>query len=243
MRTAILLLLVACSTSTNDNFVNPPPGPPATCTTIAALPGCDQGSLSFSCTADRPDDGDANLVCSNGTAGPAGTTQFCCAPFSQEFSDCVVDTRIAGCGGTSMGFACGATSPSDADPTIACGAGLPGNRYCCNTTAVPPTCAVDPTVAQCTGLAIGYSCVDGDAPDANDPELACAQEGPGSFCCIPFPQSAPRCVEDDLGPGCATGKYGFRCELFATPEDDDPALACVQAMATQGETGFCCDLK
>lgn len=202
---AVLAALAACSSSTTDNFTNPPPGPPATCAQIASLPGCDNGSLSFACgSADRPDGTyvdpdtgvtqiDTNLVCSNGTPGAGSSTLYCCAPFAQSDTDCVPDEAIADCGGTAMGFACTADGvmPTDADPTIACSAAVTGGsdapRYCCNTAAIPPTCAAD-TGVTCTGGAVGYACLTGASPlDAGAPLTCIGAAAPGSgntgFCC------------------------------------------------------------
>ena len=192
-----LILLAGCQVTTTDNFVNPPPGPPDSCTAIASLPGCDQGSISYSCASDRPDDGDANLVCSNGTPGALGAQLYCCAPFAQYDSACAPDPTLAGCGGVAMGFRCTGegdppTTPSDADPTIACSAAIAdggANRYCCNTAAPIATCAVDPSMA-CTGIAVGYSCAGSDAPFPTgftctaQPAAAAGQTG---YCCMPSP--------------------------------------------------------
>ena len=76
---ALGLAVAACTTQTKDNFTNPPPGPPSSCTQVTALEGCTAGSLSFSCTSDRPDDGDTDLVCDDGAPGVAGATVFCCS--------------------------------------------------------------------------------------------------------------------------------------------------------------------
>jgi hypothetical protein len=181
----ITLLLAGCQVSTTDNFVNPPPGPPESCTVIAAMPGCDQGSVAYSCATDRPDDGDANLVCSDGSPGALGATLFCCVPISQYNTECVPDTMVAGCGGVAVGFDCtGGVTPSDADPTIACSRELGGDgEYCCNTAQPIETCAVDPTVT-CTGAAVGYSCADGSSaplPSGFD----CVLAGAASYCCAP----------------------------------------------------------
>jgi hypothetical protein len=66
---AASMALAACTTSTQDDLTNPPPGPAASCAPISALSGCVAGALSFSCTSDRPDDGDTNLVCDRGRPG------------------------------------------------------------------------------------------------------------------------------------------------------------------------------
>jgi len=241
---ALASAVTACQEVTTDNFKNPPPGVPDTCTQIASLPGCDNGSISYGCTSDRPDDvggdgGDSQqLACSAGSPGPNGTTQYCCAPFSTYYTECAIDTTIAGCGATSIGFACGATAPSDADPTIACSASLGDGKYCCNTAALSPSCAIDPGVAACTGIEVGYGCVDGASPSDGDPSLACTPVGGGDYCCLPFAQATDTCVED---PGvCAGGAFGFTCAPGQSPDALDPVLAC--APGTLGGT-VCCTLK
>jgi hypothetical protein len=248
------LAVAACQEVTTDNFINPPPGVPDTCTTIAALPGCDQGSLSYACTSDRPDDvgsaaghGDVQqLACSAGSPGPNGSTLYCCAPWSSYFSGCAVDTKVPGCGATSFGLSCASgISPSDADPSIACGAAIPGangaHRYCCNTAAVPQTCAPDPSVAACTGVQVGYGCVSGATPSDGDASLACSAEtrtadGSVGYCCVPFAQTAATC-RSDATVACASGAYAFACQPGASPDALDPALACTPS-TTPG--GACC---
>ncbi|HUJ60615.1 MAG TPA: hypothetical protein VLX92_19070 [Kofleriaceae bacterium] len=207
MRTILLVLaLAACETSTTDNFQNPPPGPPATCMTIAALAGCDGGSLAYACSDGRPDDCPGcgagleahqgpNLVCDRGSPGAAGTTLYCCAPYGTYDSDCVATTEIAGCGGTSLGFSCtGETTPAQADAQLSCSGALAGSGgatdFCCTSTPPAPTCAFDASVA-CTGVAIGFTCAGADAPFSGDASLACTPTGPAgattSYCCAPPP--------------------------------------------------------
>jgi hypothetical protein len=193
--TASLLLtfgVSACTSSTPDNFQNPPAGPPMSCTTNPAVVGCTGGSVGYTCAGDRPDDGDTNLVCNDGTPGAAGMTIYCCAPYGQYWSDCTVDTSIAGCVGDSFGFKCsGPESPAEADTTLACSAGTAsgkGTLYCCNSAVLPPTCAADPAVTGCEGATIGYSCAGAATPSLLDPALACSASASGGFCCALTPQ-------------------------------------------------------
>ncbi|HTR53811.1 MAG TPA: hypothetical protein VMJ10_24120 [Kofleriaceae bacterium] len=237
------LVAAGCQQATTDNFQNPPPGVPETCTQIASLPGCGNGSISYGCTSDRPDDvmgasGDSQqLACSAGTPGPNATTQYCCAPFSTYFAGCAVDTTIAGCGATSIGFDCGDTAPSDADPTIACSASLGAGKYCCNTAELSPSCAVESSLAACSGVEVGYNCVDGASPSDGDPSLACTSAGGGDYCCLPFAQATTTCVE---APGvCAPGAFGFTCAPGQSPDALDPVLAC----GPGGGGAVCCTLK
>jgi hypothetical protein len=126
-------LAVAACRSDAPDVIAPPPGVPVTCTAIAALSGCDQGSLSFSCTADRPDSGSAQLVCSAGTAGPGSAELYCCIPRTDLLAECTADVAIPGCGTTAVGFACVGsaagppTAPTNAEGTIGCSAGIAGS--------------------------------------------------------------------------------------------------------------------
>jgi hypothetical protein len=198
---AVVALLVpalasACQSNTNDNFENPPPPPPSTCAVDAAVADCAGGSVGYVCTSDRPDHGDTNLVCSDGIPGAPGTpptTLYCCAPYGQYWSDCTVDTTIAGCVGTSFGFRCsGPESPSDADGALACDTGTASGGdtlYCCNSAVLPPTCAADTNV-RCGGVSIGYSCGGSASPETADAGLACAgvasaTAGVSAYCCAP----------------------------------------------------------
>ncbi len=106
------------------------------------------------------------------------------------------------------------------------------------------TCAVDTTIETCSSLAIGYSCAGSDSPGASAPSLACSigqvgSDGTTPRCCIPFPQSADACQENDAVTGCAAGSYGFTCAGTTTPEAQNSALQC-QALATVGL--LCCDV-
>jgi len=248
----LVVALPACTVKTEDNFPNPPPGPPASCMTVAAIDGCDRGSVSYSCAGDRPDDGDTNLVCSAGTPAPGGATLYCCAPYGQPYSDCTVSTSIPGCVASSFGFACsGAIAPDQADPSLACSKGAASGAttgYCCNSGATTPTCAPDPGVSECKGVAIGYSCVGPDGPAASDPSLACgpgtpSNPGVAGYCCIPFAKSAAACDEDDAVPGCGAGSFGFSCAGGATPGAANAALQCGAGMPGSGDvTRFCCSI-
>ena len=120
----LLAPALACTTYTTDNFENPPPPPPATCVIDNAVAGCTAGSVGYTCTSDRPDDGDTNLVCSAGARG-ADTTAFCCLPYAQYFTECTTDTSIVGCADPAFGFSCaGQTTPAEADANLACSVGM-----------------------------------------------------------------------------------------------------------------------
>jgi hypothetical protein len=201
---ASLVAVAGCTTGTQDNFTNPPPGPPSSCAPVPALAGCTEGSLSFSCSLDRPDDGDTNLVCDQGTPGiggdGGGSTLFCCAPYGQWASECTPRAPVPGCGAESIGFSCsGATSPDQVDTSLVCSSALSGDAgtrdYCCisfNQSAGICRCASFDQgsgmcgVAQtgCGGSSIGFTCATGHAPSEVNPLLECAvPDGGGSYCC------------------------------------------------------------
>ncbi len=201
-----LLGLVACTAATEDNFTNPLPGPPPSCTQVPALAGCSEGSLSYSCANNRPDDGDTNLVCDQGTPGvdfEGGVpTLFCCAPYGQWASECT-PTTVPGCGAESLGFSCsGETSPDQVDTSLVCSQAVPNssgmNDYCCisfNQSSGVCRCASFDEVAGmcgvaavvgCSGATIGFTCAVGHAPTEANPLLACSPPDGGSmsaYCC------------------------------------------------------------
>ena len=207
--TLLFASLSACTTQGEDNFANPPPGPPSSCQTIDALPGCGAGSASYSCAGDRPDDGDTSLVCDQGVTGLAGadggapgTTLYCCAPYGQWATECTPSV-VPGCGAQSLGFACaGGTSPDQADSSLVCSqamTGAAGSLFCCvpfsssagtcrcaTFEADTATCGDPAAVTGCAGAAIGFSCASGRTPADVNPNLACtAPDGgaAGAYCC------------------------------------------------------------
>jgi hypothetical protein len=200
-----LVAVSGCTTSTADNFTNPPPGPPASCTAVPSLAGCVAGSVSYSCAGGRPDDGDTNLVCDDGTPGiggdAGGATLYCCAPYAQWASVCSPAT-VAGCGAESIGFSCaGGTSPDQADTSLVCSAALPGaggaHDYCCisfsQSSGVCRCASFDESSGMCgvsasgrSTAAIGISCATGHTPTEVNPILDCAAldgGSPGAYCC------------------------------------------------------------
>jgi hypothetical protein len=242
---ALLLLLSsgACTSQTTDNFENPPPGPPASCTANAAVTGCAGGSVGYTCTSARPDDGDTNLVCDDGTPGAEGATIYCCAPYGQSWSDCTVDTGIAGCEGASFGFRCsGPETPSEADASLACSAGTPSGGdtlYCCNSEVLPPacvTCQADGAGCDAPTDCCSKQCNAGNTCGANDTCAANDQPCPhgGGDCCSGLCVSG-RCAS----VGCAGAAIEYACTVGATPEELDPSLVCG---AGPSALTFCCDL-
>jgi len=246
-----VLTLSACDLATRENFPSPL-GPPASCTMTSAIVGCEGGSQGYACTSSRPDAGDMNLVCSDGTPGVGGATLYCCAPYATYFSECHADTSVAGCANDALGFACtGETSPSDADATLACSAPVKDGgttAYCCSSEVPAPTCGPDPTVTSCPGASIGYSCVGGDAPNRSDAAFICTPTGAAAgakgsspFCCLSFAQSSGTCVENGAA-GCANGWFGFSCAGAMTPEQVNASLSCQPGAAGDQGQAFCCQL-
>jgi hypothetical protein len=245
--------LWACTTATTDNFKSLPGDPPASCAEVDTIEGCTGGSVGYSCSRDRPDHTDPNLVCSGGSPGANGSTLYCCAPYTLYYTDCAVDTTIVGCVANSFGLSCGGdTAPNEADASIAC---TPGTQkgtttaYCCNSAVMPATCAADANVLGCGDPAIGYSCAGTDRPDGNA-SLACTsgeptKEGATSFCCIPFQPAAAACQSNPDVIRCGSDQsYGFSCIGSLTPESENPALTCEPSTPATGttETTYCCKL-
>jgi hypothetical protein len=203
-----LVGLTGCTAATQDNFTNPPPGPPPSCTQVPALSGCTEGALSYSCTKDRPDDGDTNLVCDEGAPGvgfEGGVpTLYCCVPYGQWASECSPSTHVPGCGAESLGFSCsGQTSPDQVDTSLVCSQALQGDGgvkdYCCvsfnQSSGVcrcssfdedAGLCGATDTVAACSGGTIGFTCAGAHTPTEVNPLLACTSPDRGSdsaYCC------------------------------------------------------------
>jgi hypothetical protein len=199
---ASLLAASGCTSATQDNFTNPPAGPPSSCAPVTSLAGCTQGALSYSCTGSRPDDGDTSIVCDDGLPGLDGATLYCCAPYAQWASECIPKSTIAGCGAQSIGFSCsGGTSPDQADTSLVCSAALSGDDgtrdYCCisfdqssgvcrcaSFAESAGTCGVNAT--ECSGAAIGFACAGSHTPADVNPLLDCVAHDGGSngdFCC------------------------------------------------------------
>jgi hypothetical protein len=128
LRAGCLFLVVAgagCSVTTTSSTCGPD-------STVSCA-----GGAGYSCTgSDTPDESDSTLICSQGEAGNAGSTIYCCADAFPTTSSCEEDPTVSGCEPPSIGFSCASTdTPTDADPTLNCSAGTPGNAgstlYCC----------------------------------------------------------------------------------------------------------------
>jgi hypothetical protein len=197
------IAIAACTTSTEDNFTNPPPGPPASCTAIPAQAGCIEGALSFSCASDRPDDGDSDLVCDRGSPGLGAATVYCCAPYGQWATLCTPNPTVPGCGGEALGFSCaGPATPDEVDPSLVCSGAIAadggGADYCCvSADQAAPFCrcaSFDEDAglcgagaeSTCAGGSIGFTCTGGHTPVEVNPILHCARPdggAAGAFCC------------------------------------------------------------
>jgi hypothetical protein len=199
--------VTACTAATQDNFQNPPAGPPASCSLAPAMTGCTAGAVAYSCAGGRPDDGDGAIVCDDGTPGDggadAGSTLYCCAPYAQWATECTPRTTIAGCGAQSIGFSCaGGTAPDEADTAIVCSGAIESaegaHDYCCvpfdQANAVCRCASFDPTSklcglspTGCAGSAVAFACAAGHTPSEINPLLGCAQPDGGgagnTFCC------------------------------------------------------------
>lgn len=201
---ALLFALAGCNAQTQDNFTNPPPGPPSTCTSIAALAGCAAGSVSYSCTSDRPDDGDTDLVCDQGVPGAgSGVVLYCCAPYAQWASECQPAADVPGCGAQSLGFSCtGSTSPDQVDTSLVCSSSLGGDggatSYCCvsfdQSSGVCRCSSFDEgsgmcgvtASAACSSGAIGFDCAGAHTPSEVNALLECSVPdggATGTYCC------------------------------------------------------------
>jgi hypothetical protein len=104
---------------------------------------------------------------------------------------CSPDSTVTGCRG-SAGFSCSSdVSPEQIDSSLVCSDGVGGGGgltlYCC-VQFQSSSCAPDPTVQNCPGTSIGFSCTGSDTPEDADPTLIC---GPGAvgnagsllYCC------------------------------------------------------------
>ncbi len=94
---------------------------------------------------------------------------------------CSPDSTVIGCAG-SAGFSCSTNeTPEQTDPSLVCSDGVPGGGgltlYCC-VQFRSSSCGPDPTVQNCPGSSIGFSCTGAQSPEDTDPSLRC---GPGAL--------------------------------------------------------------
>ncbi len=238
----LLFFVSACTVATDDNFQNPflcrRRAPSAQTSNVI---GCTAGSIGYTCTSDRPDDGDTNLVCSAGKTA-AGATAYCCLPFAQSFNECTTSTTIAGCADPGFGFSCaGQVGPADVDSRLACSHAI-DSSYCCVASDIEPSCVSAPAAA-CAGASIGFSCVSNASPGDGNASVACdggtaGENGATTRCCIPFLQTESGC-EENQHVGCASGAFGFSCAGLARPEDSNASLTCSSGSIP---SSYCCTL-
>jgi hypothetical protein len=242
---AACLAVVACtvnSTTTNN-------GVSAACNADTSVV-CPTGATGYTCSGGQtPQATDSSLDCGSGTAD-GSNTDYCCITLTSG-TTCSQDSTVQGCQGGSYGFSCtGTDTPDQADSSLNCSTGTPGNNetlYCCYIGGTPPdggtdTCMQDSTVT-CTGNAQGWSCTGSDTPDQDQSGLVCSTGTAGSgnteYCCISY--SSSTCMQDSTVQGCQGGSYGFSCTGSDTPEQSDSSLNCSTGTAgSNGETLYCC---
>jgi hypothetical protein len=125
--TSILALAAGCTTTTDDS------GP--TCDTDPTV-SCTDGT-GYSCTGtDRPEDSVSSIFCSDGQAGNAGSTLYCCLSKDTADTTCGDDPTVS-CPGGGFGFSCSDATepPTQAYPSLNCSSPVAGNAgsatYCC----------------------------------------------------------------------------------------------------------------
>ena len=248
--------MTAMSACSATAIVDAGPGRvPATCSRDEKVAGCVGNSLGYSCSGiDSPDENNAFLNCSVGTAA-GGATLYCCVEASVVSSGCTSDSSITSCAGSALGFSCtGSGRPERADSSLVCSQGTAGKGgatlYCCASyVASSGSCTQDTAIQGCGGSGIGFSCSGRDRPDQINQSLTCGQgTASGSatlYCCgsggLPPVTTTPRCAADGAVP-CASPAAGYTCTGGATPPQSDATLTCGQgAAAPNAATSYCCN--
>ena len=170
-----------------------------TCGQDTTVQGCTAGSYGFSCTgSDTPDQDQAGLACSTGTAGPNGETLCCCGYTDDAGTDsgtdaadtCMQDSTVT-CTGSAQGWSCTGSDTPDQDQTgLVCSTGTAGSgntQYCCITFS-STSCMQDSTVQGCAAGSYGFSCTSTDSPSQGDSSLNCSTGTAGNngqtlYCC------------------------------------------------------------
>jgi hypothetical protein len=216
---------------------------------VDAAVNCTNNSVGYSCQGDvTPQQNDVTLNCGAGVTEPNGETGFCCA--GPTDGACTIDNS-AGCTNGSTGYSCaGAESPTDADPTQACGAGVGDNNgntlYCCYTTPASTSCAPDATVAGCGGGSYGFSCTSTDTPTDANAALNCSaplteDNGVSLYCCVGFAPGTSSCMPDSSVVGCSGSSFGFSCTSTDTPDQTQTSLTCSDPTSgPDNEMLYCC---
>jgi hypothetical protein len=163
---------------------------------------------------------------------------------------CARDVSVGGCVAGAQGYSCsGVSSPDQINGNLSCSDGtFSGGEtlYCCvDVTFVSDTCSAAPSVVDCNGIGIGFSCTGTSRPEQSDSSLACSTGVPGaggstSYCCASYVASTGDCAEDTSVRGCGDSAIGFSCTGTGRPEDVNSALVCSTGVPEAGETLFCC---
>jgi hypothetical protein len=235
-------LLAGCTVSSGDDDTVD-----NTCHTDSGVT-CQTPSVGYSCNGTgNPADTDSSIVCGDGITD-GGETSFCCGPRTIS-NECLIDSSITSCGSTSTPYTCtGSSLPTDTDPSLSCGAGVPGSdgslSYCCTASDTTADCTEDDTLTSCGDVSTGYRCTGDVTPPDVDSTLVCGDgvdggDGTEAYCCIVF--TSTTCSADPDVVGCTGDSYGFSCTSDAAPDDEDPSLNCSDP--TPGDDGkslYCC---
>jgi hypothetical protein len=164
-----------------------------TCATDPSITSCGSTATPYTCSGNvTPATLDPSQNCGAGVPGPNGTLSYCCSTTEPIGSACSVDPTLTSCGNVSTGYRCSAgVIPTDADPTLVCGAGVDagaGNQAFCCIQFTSTTCSPDPDVEGCTGGSYGFSCTSSATPDQENQSLVCSDPLPGEngktlYCC------------------------------------------------------------
>src|ERR1700691_284313 len=154
--TVLFVLVGACTVNSTNSGGGGNGGNGSTCNPDTGV-SCPTNATGYTCGGtDSPAQADSNLDCGDGVIDNGGNTDYCCIPFSSG-STCAPDSSVGGCASGSYGFSCtGSDTPDQADSTLVCSDGTPGNGetlYCCATSGSPPsgnTCNQDSSVS-CSG--------------------------------------------------------------------------------------------
>ncbi len=213
-----------------------------TCGPDAAVTGCAQPSIGFSCTSsNRPEQTDPSLLCSTeAVPGPSGSTLYCCSTAGAAAAACAPDASVACTTAGATGYTCtgGGTPPAP----LACGAGVPEGGdaigYCCASASTTAACAPDTSVICTTAGATGYTCTGGATPSAPLNCGAGAPEGGNAtgYCCTTSTTPSSTCAPSG-SVSCSAGFDGYSCSGQDTPWQAVPSLLC---QPSGGTGGYCC---
>jgi len=217
--------------------------------TCAADPSasCGPSVIGFSCTGgDTPDQANASLACSSGTASATGTL-YCCqtggAGPGTTTPSCAVDGSLS-CSG-STGYTCtGGATPAQTDATLTCGAGAATGSadamgYCCHSGSTTTSVCNADTTLGCAAPSSGTTCTGSAVPD---PSLSCGAGTPNgnatSYCCNTA-TTTTGCQIDSTVTGCPAGADGYSCPAGVSAET--MTLLCDGGRAdANGRTDYCC---